>query len=227
MLHEFGLLRPRWNGQTLLINGAEQTNGDIFDRISAVIAYPWCWRKYNSARFMILGAGSRMLLQARLLGLDRIVALGRSAPNASDYWLHHYGALDDRMCRFFVVCGLGACVADSLLVAVMEDARVPRRSEALACMAQEQIDFLHGLPSSCWRRLALSVGADEAWSELRHDALHVATVTAAWFHKQVLSLARSLPWSLCTGDVRANVKSLAYMAQQDLNPATASLRFCW
>ena len=87
-----------------------------------------------------------MLLQARLLGLDRIVALGRSAPCASDYWLHHYGALDDRRCRFFVVCGLGACVGDSLLVAVMEDARVPRRSEALAGIAREQNDFLHGCP---------------------------------------------------------------------------------
>ena len=225
MLHEFGVLRPRWDGQTMWINGAEQQRGDIFDRIAAVIAYPWRWRKYNSARFGVLGGGSRMLLQARLLGLDRIVAIGRAAPLASDYWLHHYANLDDRMSRFFIVCGLGACVADTLLVAVMEDARVPRRCEELTGIMVEQIDFLAGLPSAFWQRLALSVHADEPWCEIRHDSLQAASVTAAWVDRKVLALARDLPWRLCAGDLRSNVRSLSMMPPENLDPATASLHF--
>lgn len=225
MLREFASLNPRWDGQTLWINGAERSAGDIFGRIMAVVAYPWCWRRYNSARFLILGSGSRMLLQARLLGLDRIVAMGRASPCASDYWLHHYAALDERMCRFFVVCGLGACVADSLMVAVMVDARIPRQCQSLGVILQEQIEQLGRVPSDIWRRLATSVGADESWSALRHDAMQVANVSAAWVDQKVLALARRLPWSLCAGDLRANVRSLKHLCADNLDPATKSLQF--
>ena len=226
-LQEFGLLRPRWDGQILWINGAEQKNGDIFARISVIISYPWCWRKYNSARFLILGNGSRMLVCARLLGLDRIVAMGRAAPNASDYWLHHYGNIDARMCRFITVCGLGACVADALQVQLMDEPRLARYQALFHDALSEQLDYLSSLPSSLWWRLAAVVDAGEAWSELRSDAIHVATVTAAWFHNNVLELARSVPWCLCVGDVVSNVKALCAMDPELLDLATKSLRFLY
>ena len=137
-LHEFAELDPRWDGEISHIRAAA-FDAQTFPRLEALLAYPWTWRKFSTARFSVMGRGSRSLLQARLLGLDKIVAIGRSAVHASDYWLHHYAGLDESLSSVIVCCALGCRISDGLLAALIDDARVALRVDALAATRKARI----------------------------------------------------------------------------------------
>ena len=196
----------------------------IYDRLERLVAWPWRYRKLNTARWLVLGQGSKLLVLSRLLGLDRIVAMGRSAPGASDYWLHHFAALHDHLHRVLAGIAVGSWLPDKLCSAIMKDPRVARQAVTLSAVMAEQQQILHGIPSHVWVRLTSTVEAEIAGTELRHIAVSVATTCAAWFQVNVLDVASAAPWKYACGDVRSHARAIRQLPPEGLDPVTAKIR---
>ena len=180
MLDEYALLRPRWiSGKLHIVAVPGNSNATMHARMTAVVAFPWCWRKFNTARWLTLGHGSRCLCIAHLLGLPEISRLARAQPGASDFWLHHLDNWSARLARFCCICGPGACVADALSLSLMEDPRVAGRASDFTDILKTQIDWLESAESWIWRVLVDTVEQESHWSCIRDQSVHAAQVTAA------------------------------------------------
>ena len=98
---------------------------------------------------------------ARLLGLQKVIAMGRAAEHSSDYWLHHVDGETERISRFIVVAGLAACVADQVVLALMEDLRVALQVAHFSEILHDETHGLEMLDCSVWRRVAGLVSEEE------------------------------------------------------------------
>ena len=226
MLPELTALQPRWEGGMLKVRAPDASSAGLYDRVAAVVTMPWRFKKFNTSRFLVMGSGSRLLTLSRMLGLDRVVQMGRAAPASSDYWLHHYEGLDDRMALFCAACGMGSQVCDALMCELMEDPRAALNLEALTTTMIDHMEHLVGLPDFVWQRLARAVSAEQSWTEVRDMAQTIASVCSAWFDQQVLSVARRRPWAWCRGDLLANAKQIARLPAEGLDEVTHKLRMC-
>ena len=224
MLDDFAELDPVWDGNLLHVRTDFPVSSKVFERLQAMMVYPWTWRKYNSARFMVLGTGALTLLQARLLGLDRVVTMGRAGPHASSYWLHHYDCMGPEMSDYIIAVGMGAQPATALQRSVMKDCRIPMRVKELEDLIASGQHALQMLPPSLWKRLASTSLGSQSWSALKASALLVSSVSCCWFDKHVLADARKPPWSFCVGDLQANAKALRSGSAAELDEVSLQLR---
>ena len=68
IMGEFVQLYPRWFGDALHVRCPLEQRSGVFDRLEAVVAFPCRFRKMISPRWLALGSGARLLLQARPFG---------------------------------------------------------------------------------------------------------------------------------------------------------------
>ena len=223
-LQVFAALDPRFHGGMLKISSSQDLVGDVHDRLEGLLTYPWTFRRHNTARFMIIGNGCRKLLIARLVGLDRIVAMGRSQPGASDYWLHHYSGIERGLQSFVAACAMGCGIADKLLRQLLEDCRVPWQAASLRAIIDEEMAHLHQLPPWVWKRLTATIDGGADWQALRTEALRIARVTAAWFDVQVLQHAIRPPWSFAAMEPMQGVQALLTSDDSQLDAVSMQLR---
>ena len=119
------------------------------------------FRCFNTSRFQVLGSCSRLLTQARLLGLDELMESTRASPESSEYWLHLWQPMfDDELTWYFTTVGMGGLLADSLYSHLLEDPRVALHAEVLSELLSDEIARLQEMPDLVWQRLQVLVGSD-------------------------------------------------------------------
>ena len=95
-----------------------------------------------------------------------------------------------------------------------EDDRVAGRADELQAVVTDELHWLVNLPEDLWKELSFLVAPDASSSALRSGTLTAALISGAFAERRIFREATSLPWSLCQGDIRANLRNLGGMPDQ-------------
>ena len=97
-------------------------------------------------------------------------------------------------------------VAESVMLQLMEDSRVPLKLDRLLEGLEEEFSCLCNLGDPVWA--ALGRPANMSGPELRTEVLVAAHISIGFLTVKVVEPATQLPWSIGMGDVEANLASL-------------------
>eukprot|EP00969_Alexandrium_andersonii_P079835 3519921-Alexandrium_andersonii.AAC.1 len=86
----------------------------------------------------------------------------------------------------------------------------------------EEVQWLGSLQDFTWQRLSnLCQGEGANPRSLRSDTLQAAAVQVAFCQYRFIRAAQGLPWSLCRGDIKANLERLAASEPTTLDSVSA------
>ena len=209
-LLSLGLL---WHEGRLLVACEFQEDPEVWDKLSVSLLQVMRFEKYSDSRWLSMGSSMRSLCASLLLGLEVLVQHVRLQPHVSDFYLGGSKRLTCRNKRYAVLASLCSYLPDAFLMEVLEDSRVPMHLEELSHAVLEEFDFLKALPMQVWDLLGGL--AEQPGVSLRSDVLQATHVAHAYLDTKVLQVAKSLPWSMCTGDLEANLQWLAEQPEPD------------
>ena len=192
-----------------------RVKGDLVEKVHSCLIAATRFRKFTDSRWCTIGASCGTIVACRLLGLDHWVEVVRSNPNASDFYIHGYGQLDDNVCKYATIASMVAPLADGVLLELLKDDRVVRQLPVLQAIVEGELQWLASLGPYAWERLATLQKGYTAHA-LRTDCLLAANTAGAFIERRVFSAAKQLPWSLASGDIRANLAALKAKEPQDI-----------
>ena len=199
---------PWWDGSHLTVCATLKDDPDCLEKVSAVFLYFCRWRAFTETRWATIGPACRALVCCLCVGLEKLVSITRADTTVTDYNLHGFSRLSPSLKKFAVIAALASVVPDALLVELLADDRVVKRSETLRETVMEEMHWIESIGDSVWARLGFVVGAHSSPSELRHCVVHSASVAFAFVHKRIFQELESLPWRLAVGDIDQNLADL-------------------
>ena len=204
-LGRFVAVDPLWFQGGLWVNPPNQEHADLED-VTAVILYLFRFRPHTESRWLSMGP----LLACVLVGFTELSSFTAKHTVSSADTLTSAAELlcKESFLHFAAVAALVAFPCESLLLELMEDARVcHRQQEILQCLQVEK-KWLEDLPWLVWSRLDSVLGR-QLPMHLRSEVLQAAAVAQGYVHMKLFQPLAALPWSLLQGDVAANVKKVA------------------
>ena len=90
-------------------------------------------------------------------------------------------------------------------------------------LLQAGMDELAGVPGYVFERLAQISHSEIPGRQWRSDVLQTAGAQGAYIHRNVLHEYTQPPWTLCEGDVEANLRALGRSCKQP-HPVAEQLR---
>jgi hypothetical protein len=116
---EVAAVNPFFDGGLLHVSSSLEGNPGAMERISAVILYMLRWKQATDSRFVTAGPTMKSVLAGLSVGLNKIVAMTRSDPHCSDYYLHGFGRISDAHIRYMITVGLSSFLSDAIVLAIM------------------------------------------------------------------------------------------------------------
>jgi hypothetical protein len=194
-------------------------------KIRYLLVWLWRFRKFAESRWLTTSRSASAMVAGFLTGLEGLVALVRSIPGNSDFYLKGFGFLNPPGRRdFFVKTAVAGCVADAVQAKLLLDDRVHVIVEEIEDVMAEKLHKLHSISPQVWQLLARITGAD--WLDFRNETLTSAHISACYFTHGTLRDATQWPWCLCRGDIRANLLELGSMTEPPHEPATMKIWDC-
>ena len=120
-----------------------------------------------------------------------------SDPHASKYVLNGFQRLAGDRRGFVVVQALVSRISESLLVELMEDARIMKRAEELHSLVLDELKWVSELPIEVYRFLGGIAGM--SGSALRDRCIRVGHVTFAFLQFRIFDMSKSYPFCLAAG----------------------------
>jgi hypothetical protein len=209
-------MRLRWRGGALEISRAwaEQAGDTFLEHVTGALLYLWRFRKHCDSRWTTVGETCRTLAASLLSGVGDLASMLLEDRAVSKYHLGGFARLSERLRRFVVTAAYAASVPDALLAELFEDDRVAGRADELQAVVTDELHWLVNLPEDLWKELSFLVAPDASSSALRSGTLTAALISGAFAERRIFREATSLPWSLCQGDIRANLRNLGGMPDQ-------------
>ena len=199
------VLQLRFIGGALYVTSSVETE-DLVGLIITGLFAVFKFRKFSDSRWLTIGPSARTMVAAQLLGLSHLMGFIRER-HSHCYYLNGFWRIGPDHWGWLVKLALVSYVPDAVLQSLMLDNRVALLVDELEQKLFEKFAWLTVLPCVLWDQLAAVSG--EAARDLRNDCLTGARRSVAFFHYRVIREARKLPWRLCRGDVRENLRSLA------------------
>jgi hypothetical protein len=207
---DFVRVGARFQDGQLQVRSDLRSDPDPMARVTEVMLFMMHWRKFAMTRFLGLGFSSRSLLRSLVLGIDGLMAHTRSDKNVSEYHAHGWDRCGQSERRFVVIAALSSYPAESFLGQVLYDDRIARDATAVRALIHDELKYLSELPRAFWEDLS-GVLRQGSWSRFRHNVVSAAHTSVAYLSWRCVDVAMSLPWSLCNGDIRANLLALKNM----------------
>lgn len=175
------------------------------ETISGVIMRLWQFTTFTTSRWLSAGASCRVLVVAWLTGLTPFMEYIR-AQKADMSRLHGYFDINDDVKSLAVQMAIASLVPEGVQRELMPDPAVGKRLEHLEDTARSEMEFITHIAMEVWVLLAELLG----WtgSKLMQHTIRSAHIALAFLHYRIFSHAKSLPWSLCIGDILSNVRRL-------------------
>ena len=204
-----GTLQLRYNNSSHRLEVAESAKDlpDLMGTIIACLMSMWKFKQFTDSRWLTVGDSGRTVTIGLLTGLRKLVNDIKKVPHVSLYHLNGFDRLVGDVQRFLVEASIVSRPMDAVLALLMEDSRVAQRYEELDSAIREEMDWMLNLPDKLWELLGELVS--ESPGKLRSRCLQAGSESAAQFTKRCLNVAAQRPWSLCRGDIEANVDMLA------------------
>jgi len=199
-------LQLRWEDGHL--NVAESLAGqDTVGVITQVILSLWRFKGFTKSRWLTVGQAARCYLCAELTGVRDLVQHIQLDPRAKTWHLNGFARVKPAVLRLFGATALVSRPADALMSLLMEDSRVTRRVRDIKdCLVQE-MRWLSELPHAVWSTLAKVCGYDSG-GDFSEKCISAAHTSVGFIHFRILKTVESRPWSLCQGDIAANLAAL-------------------
>ncbi|CAE7353419.1 unnamed protein product, partial [Symbiodinium sp. CCMP2456] len=207
LAHKLAEMRLLWRDGRLLILQEVFHASEFLETVSACLLALWRFPSFTTSRWCTVGASCRALAAGLLSGYDGLLEFMRQKGLLGDYLWNGFKRLNARAVEFVFVVGPTAYLPEGFLAHLLQDARVAVQYQKLKEDIQSEYSFLEHLPERVWALLAerVELSADM----LRNKVIAGATISWAFIEWKVLQVASALPWSLCRGDVRANIEQLS------------------
>lgn len=178
----------------------------VFERVMSCLFSLWRFRRFNESRWASVGAACRANLAARLVGLSALVESILNDPRQSSYHLSGFTKAGPEELEFVVTAGLSSYPTDAALMALVTDARVPKRLDFLTAAVADEMYMLLEIRGPVWGLLAKACGL--SGGRLRSLVVGAAHCSIAGMEWRIFTEARKEPWCLVTGDIDANLERL-------------------
>lgn len=208
-----------WSSGQLRVRDSLRNDPEAFAKISRIWMWAMRWRKLCITRWVTVGLASRALLRTLALGLPALMQQTSDDPLVSQYHAHGFSRCGPEEQQFTAIAAMASYPIESWLAEVVLDDRIGRRAEELGETLLEEVQFVEDLPRSFWQRLESAVNLP-SWHNLRSAVLEAIHTSISYIHHKTLKKASGLPWSLCRGDIKANLREFA---AKDLPPDADSV----
>jgi hypothetical protein len=206
LVDELGLRWVRGERPFLAVVKAA-SEGGVVSAICAALVSIWNIPKYSDSRWLTISIAAKGMVASHLTGLTDFIKYISTKPSVSNYYLGGFVRMEAQHWQFLVQAALVGAIPQAAQLALLEDSRVamtaPSIKGAIAC----EIQHLVALPDPVWAILS-EVGGF-SMRELRSKCFVAVHRACAFFQFRVLDEADELPWSLCRGDVKANLLHLS------------------
>lgn len=209
-LEDFAAIGLSWKGSGLMANQDLASQPGILTKVAAMIGLCLQWESFSGTRWGKVGRSCRFLVRSLAVGLDGLWAVTMSDENVGGYHLKGFSRCDTTLRQFIVSAALTPFPAESMLEAIFLDDRLLRFADDWRRRADEELEYLCGLPSSVWFRLA-EVGETDSL-QLKRRTLHGAFATAGYLYMDALHQLKTYPLRLTQGDIDAELTTLANSA---------------
>jgi hypothetical protein len=200
-------LRLQWRDWKLRVAASCVELPDVMDTVTSTLLALWQFKKFSDSRWITVGCSCRTLVAGLLAGLDSLVSFIRGSPEASDFFIHGFAKLSLKMKKFCAMAALSSFVTEAFLSGMMDDVRLPRRLLHLTQCTLTELEWLASLSLTVWCPITDVAGC--VASGLRTDTIASGHVSFAFLDMKVFVEALKHPWSLATGDMAANLETLA------------------
>jgi hypothetical protein len=208
-------LNLRWDGSRLQVSALHQGADDLFEKLTMTMLVVFKFKKFTASRWVTIGESSRALVAALGLGLAGLVKMIRADPEASDYYIHGFGFLDDASLRWATLASVSSWLPDSVLMSLLQDDRLARRAKEVVGVMKQELDWIGQLEPFIWERLAAPL-LNTSPKLLRSQAMYSCLISAGFVARRAIAVVRSYPWRLCEGDVEGNLRQLQ---REDSSPS--------
>eukprot|EP00971_Amphidinium_carterae_P325342 6455568-Amphidinium_carterae.1 len=201
-------MQLRWCrvSETLLVNDVWLSTQGWLESVAAVLLDMWRLPSFCASRWIAVGAGSRRLCLSIFTGLEHCVKSLHGKSVISNYSLHGFERYSSTVGVFSLVAGLTAYVPDSLLKQLLHEPALCKIYTECVSQLEDEYLCLEEITPGAWKVLAESFQSDP--ETIRDMVLLSATTAWGYLDWRVLSVATSLPWSLCLGDTAGNLAEL-------------------
>ena len=210
LLDLFVDLDPWWDYDLALLAISDDAEKDpeLLSKLAIVILVSRRILQWSKTRWCRSGKAGRLLVRSFGTGLDSHVQYVINDKSFSNAYIGGYVEFaTDEVRRMFAVLAFAAKPFERFVLQMLIDDRLllhftQYHAEVLGCI-REILD----MPSFMWGRVASVVRMTA--DDLFHDVCMVMCVSYWYFTRDVLVAVDELPFSLCIGDIAANIASLS------------------
>eukprot|EP00971_Amphidinium_carterae_P074717 1476712-Amphidinium_carterae.1 len=216
-------MRLLWDpvgGRLIVRHGFLAREGALQDLMN-VLGELWDYPTFTTSRWLSVGTSCRHFILCVATGFMALFGFMRKR-GMSEYDMSAGDQLNTEHVSFSTVIGLLSYPADAATGILLSDSRLVKRKVEIEESVQEEISYLQDMPEHVWRRLSL-LGHLHA-STLRDMVLRGVFCSMAYFFEHSLKPLEALPWSLCEGDVLANMEALV---ASETCPSEHASRHLW
>lgn len=204
----------RWCKGCLYVSSKHRRSEDLVAKVSSAMVALFRFRKFSDSRWCTVGDSCRTLTAALCCGLGGLVALVRSSPTTSDFYIHGFERLGVDVLRYVAIAGMSSHFADSFLAELMADDRVARRETELQQVIVGEAAWLSNIGGPTWARLALVISGDYDHRRLRSECIESAVIAGGFVTRRVLRPLQMRPWNPTTSDIGENLGMIERQAQK-------------
>ena len=185
----------------------------------------WCLQWVWAGRW--LGVGGRGTHTTECDGSGRgwgiVLKCSLQDRTASKFYLNGYSRFSQEAREFAVEAALVSRVAEGFQHELLQDNRVGVVYKNLWGAATKELRWVIDLPYHLYEKLSTVAGPDFAPWVLRDETIAGAHTSYHFLWRRVLVPAGKLPWTLCRGDIRQNLKDLAAQGDAPDEPFSHNL----
>jgi len=199
-------LQLRYTSTGKLAVARDATGAATTSEVCAALMAIWNIPMFSDSRWLTVGTAAKRMVASHLTGMTGFFNFAAKKPSVKMYYLGGFLKMKAASLQFLVQAALVGAVPQAAQLAVLKDSRVAMTAPALKSSLAAAIASLAALPAPVWATLATVGGM--SMDELRAKCLAAAHKAYAFFQFRVLDEADKLPWTLCRGDVKANLIQL-------------------
>ena len=216
-------INPWWHMGQLRVSKTVEGKAVSGDQVAEVLLYIFKFRTFVETRWCTVGHSCRGLVGALSVGLYELALLALDLKGSVDTKLHGIKKITADIKWYAAVGSIATFVPDAFCASVSEDDRLCRRLHELEQVVEDELEFAFRISDFVWKRLALAAKSALWAMDMKNACLTAVHKSVAFLAHRVFSTARSLPWSLCEGDIDANVKALADSGDHQDDPVAIKI----
>lgn len=199
-------LEIRFSEGALRVSHRNCQHADVIGMVFRALMSLWKFRPFTESRWLSVGSAAKSMVAASLTGLSEFIAWVLRKPSVSGYYLNGFNRINNEGWKFLVQAAVVSSVADAGMAELLKDNRLASTLDAVKSKLRSSMQSMTEADGFMWAQFASVCGMLPP--ELRSACVRAGHKVIAFFRDRALSAAEGLPWSLCRGDISANLDAL-------------------